>query len=557
MVYVGWVFPIMTTLPKAPVPVAEYVRMSTELQQYSIENQKAAIKEYAAQHGFGVVKTYTDAGRSGIVLKHRTGLSTLLKDVLGGNPGFGAILVYDISRWGRFQDTDEAAHYEFLCKNAGIPVHYCAEQFANDGTLPSSILKALKRTMAAEFSRELGVKVLEGKKRLAELGFRMGALPGYGLRRLLISSDRQPKQKLRTGEYKHLTTDRILLVPGPRKEVQCVREIYKMVLRKGMNMSKIARRLNQAGIPYVGGRRWTCSSVGRTLRNPKYTGCNTWNRSSRKLHTRLVQVPPAEWVVRPGAFAAIIDREKFDHVQAVLRKRAERLSDEQMLNCLRRLLKTKGKLTQNLIAEARNIPNVATYFYRLGNFRHIYELLGYGATPGAFDRSDSRVRTLKFRAELLERIAATFPQNVTFVRLPQKMRSIIRLDDVLDVSLLICPSFKTKKGSLRWKLTPVPSERDRITLLCRLNAENTASHSFYVIPRVDRPKACKLKDNDPWLANDVRLKDLSQFYETATALALRLPKAEHQIPTPQDTKPMRGMRARRRLARKLKEQQDV
>jgi hypothetical protein len=57
---------------------------------------------------------------------------------------------------GRFQDTDEAAHYEFLCKRSGVPIHYCAEPFANDGTVPSSILKTLKRTMAAEYSRELG-----------------------------------------------------------------------------------------------------------------------------------------------------------------------------------------------------------------------------------------------------------------------------------------------------------------------------------------------------------------------------------------------------------------
>jgi len=519
MVYLRCVLPIMTTLPKTPVPVAQYVRMSTELQQYSIENQKAAIKEYADQHGFVVVKTYTDAGRSGIVLKHRIGLSTLLKDVLDGNTGFSAILVYDISRWGRFQDTDEAAHYEFLCKNAGIPVHYCAEQFANDGTLPSSILKALKRTMAAEFSRELGVKVTNGKKRLAELGFRMGAVPGYGLRRMLISSGREPKQKLKTGEYKHLTTDRILLVPGPKKEVECVREIYKMVLRKGMSMSKIARRLNQAGIPYVGGRRWTCSSVGRTLRNPKYTGCNTWNRSSCKLHTRLVQVPPDQWVVRPGAFAAIVDREKFDHVQAVLRKRAERATDEQMLDGLKRLLQSEGKLTQNLIKQARNLPSVSTYFHRLGTFRRIYEDIGYGATPGAFDRADSRESTLKIRAELLARIGAMFPENVTFVRRPGKTRSIIRLDNALDVSLIICPSYRTRNGSLRWILTPNPSERDYITLVCRLNAENNDFHSFYMVRNQDRLKACKLQENDPWLAKGHRL-ELSQFCETAKALSL-------------------------------------
>jgi len=84
---------------------------------------------------------------------------------------YAAVLVYDVSRWGRFQDTDEAAYYEFLCKQAGIPVHYCAEPFPNDSTVSSSILKALKRSMAAEYSRELGVKVYAGKKRLVRLGF--------------------------------------------------------------------------------------------------------------------------------------------------------------------------------------------------------------------------------------------------------------------------------------------------------------------------------------------------------------------------------------------------
>ena len=130
------------------IPAAQYVRMSTEHQQYSIENQSAAIQKYAESHGFKVVQTYSDAAKSGLVLRHRIGLQQLLHDVVGGTAVYRAILVYDISRWGRFQDTDESAHYEFLCKSAGVPVHYCAETFANDGTLPSLIMKALKRTMA-------------------------------------------------------------------------------------------------------------------------------------------------------------------------------------------------------------------------------------------------------------------------------------------------------------------------------------------------------------------------------------------------------------------------
>ena len=86
-----------------------------------------------------------------------------------------------MSRWGRFQDTDEAAHYEFLCKSAGIPVHYWAETFSNDGSLSSAIMKALKRVTAGEYSRELGTKVFAGQKRLAELGFKQGG-PARGAR---------------------------------------------------------------------------------------------------------------------------------------------------------------------------------------------------------------------------------------------------------------------------------------------------------------------------------------------------------------------------------------
>jgi DNA invertase Pin-like site-specific DNA recombinase len=78
--------------------------MSTEDQRYSIDNQIAGIGEYSAKHGFTIIQTYEDSGKSGLVLKHRHGLVKLLRDVLSGKVAFKAILVYDISRWGRFQD---------------------------------------------------------------------------------------------------------------------------------------------------------------------------------------------------------------------------------------------------------------------------------------------------------------------------------------------------------------------------------------------------------------------------------------------------------------------
>jgi DNA invertase Pin-like site-specific DNA recombinase len=197
---------------------AQYVRMSTDFQRYSIQNQAATIGAYAQQRKLEIVRTYVDEGRSGLRIKGRAGLTELIEDVQSGNADFDHILVYDVSRWGRFQDVDESAHYEFVCKRNGIKVAYCAEQFDNDGSLLSSIFKNIKRVMAAEYSRELGVKVHTGQSRVAGLGYRVGGPLTFGLRRELVDESARSKGRLTKGERKALQTDRVRLQPGPDEE---------------------------------------------------------------------------------------------------------------------------------------------------------------------------------------------------------------------------------------------------------------------------------------------------------------------------------------------------
>jgi DNA invertase Pin-like site-specific DNA recombinase len=108
-----------------PIRAAQYLRMSTEHQQYSIDNQAHVISLYAAQHGFEVVHSYIDEGKSGLVLKHRKALGQLLHDVVAAPQAYKAILVYDVSRWGRFQDIDEAAYYEFMSSCASALALLC------------------------------------------------------------------------------------------------------------------------------------------------------------------------------------------------------------------------------------------------------------------------------------------------------------------------------------------------------------------------------------------------------------------------------------------------
>jgi DNA invertase Pin-like site-specific DNA recombinase len=289
------------------VPVAQYLRMSTEHQQYSLDNQKVAIQAYAERLGFSIVQTYTDGAKSGVVLKRRNGLRQLLQDVMGGKPAYEVILVYDVSRWGRFQDADEAAYYEFLCKSTGVPVHYCAETFVNDGAMPNVLMKALKRTMAGEYSRELGVKVLAGLKRLARLGFKQGGCPGYGLRRMLVSAKSEPKLQLAHGERKSIATDRVILVPGPIGEVECVREIYRMFVDERRTVYSIARELNRRKVKFVGDSEWDYTAVYNVLSHPKYSGCNVFGRTSQKLGTSSVRMPESEWIQTAKAFTPLVD----------------------------------------------------------------------------------------------------------------------------------------------------------------------------------------------------------------------------------------------------------
>jgi len=172
----------------------QYVRMSTEHQKYSTETQSDIIAEYAERNGMQVIRTYADDGKSGLKIDGRNALKRLIADVEGGQADFEVILVYDISRWGRFQDADESAYYEYICKRAGIRVIYCAEQFDNDGSPISTIVKGVKRAMAGEYSRELSVKVFTGQCRLIENGFRQGGTAGFGLRRMLIDQHGNKKE---------------------------------------------------------------------------------------------------------------------------------------------------------------------------------------------------------------------------------------------------------------------------------------------------------------------------------------------------------------------------
>jgi DNA invertase Pin-like site-specific DNA recombinase len=494
------------------VPAAQYVRMSDEAQNYSIDNQEAAIQEYASRHGFRIVKTYADVGKSGVVAKHRAALRELLKDVLGGNADYRAVLVYDVSRWGRFPNNDEAAHYEFLCHSSGIPLHYCAEPFANDGTASSSLLKALKRSMAAEFSRELGDKVFRGKTRIVQLGFWVGGPPGYGFRRLMVSANGKPKQVMKPGEQKSLTTDRVILIPGPRKELAGIRAIFLMAA-EGKGPSAIARELNRKGVTH-GGRPWIHQAVRDIVQNPKYMGCNVWNRHSQRLCGPLVPIEPQFWIKKPLAFAPIVDEETFARAQAGLPV-PKRWSDDEILKRIRRLLKAKGRLSETLLRKARGMPSTVTLHNHFGTYRQLYEKLGYHIGAEDIHNGAQSERSMNLRQKLVSTIKELFPEHVAVTHLPNRSRSILWIDRSFMVSILLCRT-KHKRGKLCWAVDPNPAERGCVTLLCTMNSSHDRVIAYFALPTMDGYKRSFMHDS--WFHKAVKLPDLSGFYHAVTKL---------------------------------------
>ena len=281
-----------------PNLAAAYVRMSTEHQQYSTSNQMDVIREYAQRRGFEIAKVYSDEGKSGLNIQGRDSLAQMIRDVQSGEAEFSCILVYDVSRWGRFQDADESAYFEYICRKAGVPVHYCAEQFENDGSPVSTIVKGVKRAMAGEYSRELSSKVFQGACRLIQLGFKQGGAAGFGLRRMLVDQNGQHKAVLKMGEQKSLQTDRVVLVPGPDEEVKVVQRIYRLFLDEEKMESEIAAMLNAEGILTDFGRAWTRGTVHEVLTNEKYKSLiQQILRENQQVYTELLRVHFAKHLV--------------------------------------------------------------------------------------------------------------------------------------------------------------------------------------------------------------------------------------------------------------------
>lgn len=425
-----------------------------------------------------------DKGRSGLRISNRRALQALIGDIEERRADFDVVLVYDVSRWGRFQDIDESAHYEFICRRAGIKVHYCAEQFENDGSFISAIMKNIKRVAAGDFSRELSVKVFAGSCRLARMGFKQGGSAGYGLQRVLVDQFGSQRWVLAPGDRKVLMTDRVILQPGRAEEVETVRRVFHGFVRERKTELEIARELNEDGIVNEFGRPWRMLAIRRMLTCEKYIGNYVYNQKSGKLKGRRTLNPPGLWVRCERAFEGIIEPKLFKAAGKIVSARPRRTirawkSDVQMLELLLALLQKKGRLTCAIIDGTTSLPCSMTYIERFGSLRRAYEMIGYH--PDTLKNYASRRAAIATRANLANDLLSAIQRGGRSATFDAASGRLL-IAPALTVSILIVRCQRLVTGSLRWPVRRPIDRSTAFTLAVRMREDNVSFLDFHLLP---------------------------------------------------------------------------
>jgi DNA invertase Pin-like site-specific DNA recombinase len=297
--------------------LAYYRHSRPKAQEQSVPIQRERARKFAQENRMEIIHEEADEGHSGL-LADRPGFRRLFDEWIGipTAPKVKYLLINDVTRFGRFQKTDEAAYYSFICDKAGVQIIYLEDGIPTENqSLMFDLQTVIRRFQAADFSRQQSAKVKKGACEVVKEGFFAGGRPAFGLGRQLYSIDRNPKQLLQKGEHKSISNERVKPIPLNDETTEAVKTIFHLYVNEWKNIQEIAEHINSLGVPTAMGLEWKPGGVLRTLRNPAYIGKNIYNKNSNYLKTGRKKNSEDDWVVRDEAFPAIIDRELFFKAQ--------------------------------------------------------------------------------------------------------------------------------------------------------------------------------------------------------------------------------------------------
>lgn len=493
------------------VNVAQYLRMSTDHQQYSIFNQSQFISKFASEHKMNIIHTYDDSGKSGVTANRRQAFQQLIDDVVEGKINIKAVLVYDISRFGRFQSIDQFGYYTHQLQMHGVGIIYCANPIIEGNSDYADFQLFIDRKKASSLSRDLSQKVFLGQANLAGRGYHQGGPAGYGLRRMLIDENHKHKGILKYREWKSIQTDRIILVLGPENEVITVRWIYDQFVNNSKPERAIASELNRRGITAEHGTKWTRGKIHEILTNEKYIGHNVYNRTSSRLKQRLIHNPQHEWIICENAFEAIIPPELFLQAQTIISNRSIHLSNDDLLGKLSDLFKTKGKLSGIIIDEDDDTPSSSVYRKRFGGLLQAYKLIDY---KPKHDYDYLRINSLlreKYHS-LVEKLICDITEQGCYVDYDEESK-LFTINDEVKMSVVISRCFMNNTRK-RWRIRFERKFSYDICIVVRLDSQNVNTKDYYIFPSIELlDNQFVFEELNPYQLEFYRYDDLIPFLQ--------------------------------------------
>jgi len=294
-----------------------YLRKSTDLQETSLEQQKEKILQFAKEHSVRVIEFFAEEA-CGENVKNRPQFQKMI-ECCKSNEDFQYVFVYDISRWGRFENPKEAVYWDVEVEKAGRKVVFVSEGFKEDN-IGTSISNFVKSAEASEYLKNIRRQTTRGMIYNANKGFWMGGRPPYGYSRAIVENG-QIVEVLPEGKQKNIKDQKIKLVIN-KEQAKAIKTIFIMFAKQGLSVHSIVTYLNsQSRFVPARGRMWSKSSIWRILHNEVYIGTLVYNRENgHKRHGKHKYNPKEQWVVVENAHEAIIPMELWGMVKARTRQ---------------------------------------------------------------------------------------------------------------------------------------------------------------------------------------------------------------------------------------------
>jgi hypothetical protein len=189
------------------------------------------------------------------------------------------------------------------------------------------------------------------------------------------------------------------------------------------------------------------------------------------------------WIRAEGAFEPLVERSLFEATQAIIRERSHKLSDEEMLEALQRLLQDRGYLSGLIIDETECLPSSSAYQNRFGSLLRAYELVGF--TPDRDYRYIEINRVLRrMHPQIVTgTIAGILKVGGSVVQDPAT--DLLTINSEFTASIVVVRCRMTVAGSLRWQIRFDVGLWPDITVAVRMDQPNREPLDYYLLPRID------------------------------------------------------------------------